>query len=700
MHMLDRAALPHIRRSRFAQAVITALAAAALAACSSDSPAVAEATADSFTVAWNGARQLAVLDNDTVRDGEASISVLSAPANGSVTVSNGVLSYTPKAGFFGNDTLRYQLDVGDASSSAVVNIVVQAQLTLQGGVSDGPIANARVVASVGAESFGVDADAQGRYSLPIKSSNPSDFITLVATGAGVQSKVVLTSLVGEVGGLVAAANTDTLVSDTTPALMVTHLSAAQAGLMAQAGKLPSSNAELMAAGQKLDSSAVLDAGALVKLVVDAGVALPAAASSTRELLNSATLLAEFDAARRVADAAQLAAVRDAMLSDPSLMATPPLPTTAPVSLLFAYGAGGATLRAVSMELRPDGTATVVSDAVRPSRWRREGKVLTVEFDTPQTTSAFSAEVDASGRQWLVDRTSTGLAVSDLGATNGRYTLASISSLGYQIDQGGPQAGVKQASTFNALIRRYEANAAPLKADDFVAGGRWAGLLSEKSPNDAAGGTAAFKQDVLRIGAAGTGTMERRGVDVTWQVVDGALLVRIGDENFRYRRLGEGPLGEERWLLQQVDAASQPLTSSEIMAVRVTEPTVATADLARRWLGNLNAGVSSSRVFYTLKSDGTWAITTRNPGSPEPAGVFNRHWRRLADGRLDMVSSSPNACNPFAGVAGCRVSAQRYWSVLGQQGKTLYVMEAGPSTPNVAINSWRFVALTDAGPAPL
>ena len=78
-----------------------------LAACSGDRDPqpVAQAAADSFTVGWNAERRLAVLDNDTVGDGTAAISVATAPSQGSVVVRDGALVYTPKPGFFGSDSL-------------------------------------------------------------------------------------------------------------------------------------------------------------------------------------------------------------------------------------------------------------------------------------------------------------------------------------------------------------------------------------------------------------------------------------------------------------------------------------------------------------------------------------------------------------------------------------------------------------------
>ena len=57
----------------------------------------------------------------------------------------------------------YKLEVGNASSTALVKLVVEAEITLQGVVSDGPIANAKVQASVGSKSYSVDADAMAAW---------------------------------------------------------------------------------------------------------------------------------------------------------------------------------------------------------------------------------------------------------------------------------------------------------------------------------------------------------------------------------------------------------------------------------------------------------------------------------------------------------------------------------------------------------
>ncbi|RMD97177.1 MAG: tandem-95 repeat protein, partial [Calditrichaeota bacterium] len=75
-----------------------------------------------------------VLANDSDADGSlvpASVTVVSAPANGSTAVdsSTGAITYTPNAGFAGNDTLGYtvQDDAGATSNEAMVVVTISAE---------------------------------------------------------------------------------------------------------------------------------------------------------------------------------------------------------------------------------------------------------------------------------------------------------------------------------------------------------------------------------------------------------------------------------------------------------------------------------------------------------------------------------------------------------------------------------------------
>ena len=677
------------------QALVVAGLLATTACSNNDAPPMATAADDTFTVGWDAASPLAVLGNDTASGGTAVLSVAAAPKNGTLSLNAGVLSYTPNAGYFGPDEFSYRLDVDSATSTATVRLVVEAQFALQGVVTDGPIANAKVQAAVGSQTFSADADAAGRYSVAVKASQPSDFVTLTATGVGSQSAVVLTSHVGEVGGLATQVVGGKLTAERAPALMVTHLSAAQAGLMAQAGSAPRSNAELAAAAQKIDSNAVLYAAALVRLVVDGGVALPEGVASTRELLQSAASLVAFQTARRVADKPQLEAAWTAALTDPALNSPPPVPATgaAPVVLRFGYGAGGTAIVAPRLTLRADGSATVVTDSARPAQWRMDGAALVLTYDNPIIRTGFTNAVSPPFVQYPTEFGTTALRFSDVGASNGRYALASMTTLAYTVIQGGPDAG-RRDSVSSSLLRRYEVAALALRTADFPVGTRIAGLASERSP------VAEFnanRQDVLRITGAGIGTMERTGATAYWRVFEGALLVDVGTLAIRYVPLGTGPLGEERWAMEQLDTALDVTSHREVMAVRANEVSMSAADWVKPWVGNLNAS-AGFQLVAELQANGRWGNNGAERGDPLPVVTnFVRHWRQLPDGRLEMASSTPGNCNPFVGLPNCTITLQRFWTPLARVGRTVWVMEHlifNPGNPASTTNDYRFVAFTD------
>lgn len=696
----------HAVAKAFTSATLTAgllVLAGSLSGCNSsdDPPPVATAVDDTFNVSWSADSRLDVMANDSASGGAASLQVATQPRNGLVSQVDGALVYKANAGYFGPDEFSYQLGVdadgASASATATVRLVVEAQFALQGVVTDGPIALAKVQARVGSQTFDADADASGRYSVAVRTSRPTDFITLTGTGVGAQSAVVLTSHVGEAGGVAAQVRNGTLSAETAPALMVTHLSAAQAGLMAQAGTAPRTNAELAAAAQQLDSTAVLYAAALVRLVVDSGVALPDGVASTRDLLQSATALAAFQTARRVADRAQLEAAYTAMLTDPALASAPAAPAAGaePMLLRYGYGLGGHAQPVPRLTLRADGTATVVSDAARTAQWRREGAALVLTYDTPIVTSGFSNAVVPPFGQYPIDYVITALRFSDLGASNGRHALASMTTVSHSVIQSGPEAG-RRDTTSSALLRRLEGGLPPLRVEDFPVDARIAGLTSERST---AVGFQPARQDVLRITGPGTGVMERTGAAAFWRVVDGALLVDIGTLATRYVPMGTGPLGEARWATEVLDTAGAVTSHREVSVVRGGPVTMVAADWAKAWVGNLNAA-SGSQFRTELVANGRWGNISSNRGEPLPAVTnFARYWRQLPDGRLELVSTASN-CDPFVGVPTCRVSLQRFWTPVARVGRTVWLLErlignaSDPTGPGTDI---RFVAFTDTSP---
>lgn len=199
-------------------------------------------------------------------------------------------------------------------------------------------------------------------------------------------------------------------------------------------------------------------------------------------------------------------------------------------------------------------------------------------------------------------------------------------------------------------------------------------------------------------------MERTGAAAAWRLVEGALRVDIGNFSARYRKLGDGPLGEERWTFEPLDAAGLSTDISEIMSVRASPVTLVAADWAKRWAGNLNAGFGILTI-YDLKSDGSLAAAQLERGETTPATTSNRFWRQLPDARIEVATGNipgTGPCNVFLATAGCTLFRQNFWTALGRNGKTLWVMEQGPyavPTGNGFENSWRLVALTDTSTNP-
>ena len=101
-----------------------------------DAPVAAD---DTVSLQEDTAYNINALGNDSDVDGTlsaSSLELVSTPGNGTASVSNGVITYTPGADFNGSDSLTYRVqdNLGEWSNTATVSITVQA-------VNDEPLAN-------------------------------------------------------------------------------------------------------------------------------------------------------------------------------------------------------------------------------------------------------------------------------------------------------------------------------------------------------------------------------------------------------------------------------------------------------------------------------------------------------------------------------------------------------------------------------
>ncbi|MBB4843484.1 hypothetical protein HNP55_002003 [Paucibacter oligotrophus] len=663
----------------------------------------ASATDDAYTLDWNAAKRLGVQENDKSSGGSASISILEAPKSGTASVDGASVLYTPNNGFFGADSLKYRLTAGGVSSDATVKLSVEASLVIKGVVSDGSSAYARVVATLGSKSISTDADSQGAYSLPLKSADPTEFLSLKATALGVQNQTVLSSLAGELGNLSKRSKAGLLTDSQAPALRLSSLSTAQTALLARRGPLPSTDKMLVEQVQKIGGSELLDGASAIRMVIDKGYSLPSGAQSTLDLLQANSKFMDIIGAQRNINPALFDQMRANLSQDAGLKNPPPVPDSSPRTLVYTQGQGPGAATAFQFTLQADGSVQILGDFAAAGKWKLDGSNLEVTLDSPNVSSALSYDRDAKGQQWQIDTVVTGFRLADWGAATGLTSAAMLARLGYTLEQGGSKAGLRQKLDDSAFIwRRYELGSANhFSAADFEPGTAWVGPYISH-PSDP------YKtpQDIIKFMGSNTATIERSQQAINWLLVDGALELNLPDSNYRYRRLGTGPLGEERWLMEQ-RVAGKSLALKEIMAVKSSLVSISFDQLLRPWVGNLVAPIGDA-IIYELRADGSASISVQSTQDRQSTPNFNRTWRLLAGnkieirrgrkntiGNCDAFAEDPNNPNPA-----CQTVQRRIFQLVGQQAGSYFVLEEGPYSgspvviPAEADRTFRLMAITD------
>ena len=668
--------------TRWIPSAMAAAVLAALSACGgdSDSPAaMATASGDSATVAWNTTTALAVTTNDTIANGAASITVSTPPAHGTAVVSGNSIRYTPATGWFGADTLSYTLTVGDRTSTADVQIAVAAHMTLSGTVRDDAMPGARVVLTIGGVAQpAVTADADGKYSVDISTATPTDFITLKATGAGAQSNVVLSSLVGDAGATAAVAATDGTVSATSlPAANVTNIATAEAVLTAQAlGKTPASSADIAAAQGQFTSAQTLQMATAIKLVADAGVALPSGAADTLALVSSPTAYASFVTTQATTNATVFNATQAAVLADPAIAVAPPAPAAgAPdIDMVLTLGQGAGATGVTRMRLKADGTAVVAGAPARTAKWEINGSEIDVAYDTPITGTTFI--IGSDGNQWQATETDFGFKVRQLGT--GTATQAFVGSTTFtEGPDNGNTTSLPEAWLTETIVTATQA----FHDTDFAVGAEWAGVLTTDFDPNTADYT---NQDVLKIVDATHVLYERTGVTATYAINGGSLVVTLPTgAMFSYTRLFTGPKGEERWLTTRlVDGAATWVYDAGV--VKVTAGlSFTTASATGDYLSYINAGLATGQFYIDLLADGTGS-GSNTPGATElykPLGswaigqdgteTLTRYYCESDSSGVGFCSAGDIAWNVDNGYA---YGQARAWKLLATAGSNIYVME--------------------------
>lgn len=294
-------------------------------------------------------------------------------------------------------------DGGNAVVPPPPPAATKVKLTLTGAVTDEPIANANVTATIGTETFTATADASGSYSLDVEidEADTDEFITLTAKGVGDQGFVEFTSLAGSFAALTAQAGTDkTLSNDENFSTQITNVSTAEAVLLkdANGGEPVTSDATLQSLGSSINAQDVLDLAAAIKLAVDDAENYPLPEGQT-----SILALASDSAARQAfinetfeADPAAFAAAQQAIAQDPDLSQAVNVQDVESFTagLLssdadFSFNYSG---RVMLFDFEEGGTGTVSTDTFDQSMtWAVEGSTIRVAYASPVETVSFDTE---------------------------------------------------------------------------------------------------------------------------------------------------------------------------------------------------------------------------------------------------------------------------------------------------------------------
>lgn len=391
------------------------------------------------------------------------------------------------------------------------------KLKLTGKVTDEPVPNAVVTATVGGETFTTTADATGAYSLDIEidEGDVGEFVVLNARGVADQEFVELTSLAGSFQTLAAqAGDDDTLSSAENFSTQITNVSTAEAVLLREAngGAPVTSDAALASLGATLNGQDVLDLAAAIKLVVDhaADYPMPEGATSTLALVSDAAERKQLVADVSAQDPDAFKATQSAIAADPALSQPVNVQSVTDFTAAMLSTDAGFTFnysnRVSSYHFEEDGTGSASAGTFdQQMTWTVEGSTIRVTYAQPVETVSYDTEScsgdvrqveahyvsDSVTLTLLSDRTVAATETSDV-------TYADCAAL-----------EPREVTTTSARTILRESDFQVIDVDE-LRGGTQTIYVFDSALN-------AVVADIADIGADGTGTTRLTNQSFTWTV---------------------------------------------------------------------------------------------------------------------------------------------------------------------------------------
>lgn len=412
------------------------------------------------------------------------------------------------------------------------------RLTLTGTVTDAPIANAVVTATVGSQTFTANADANGNYSLEIsvaENATNSTFVTLTARGVGSQSYVEFTSLAGTFATLDAQAGSDNILSSSENfATQITNVSTAMAVLLREAndGDPVTSETLLETLMVSLNGPRMLDLAAAIKLLVDEAddYPMPAGQTSLQALLaNTAAREQLVDDVREqnptVFTTTLAAIVNDATLTRPVTTATLPATLTAAVQPTDMDSLYQDADRVVKYQFNGNGTGTASGKNWHTElTWSIAGGQVAIEYTTPVGASTREPRSCPDGgfgygeRNWAVTYRVEGATLSLLNdriltVTEDRFILTRAC---------GPVEVNETAITALTIID--DESTQPFVASELRGSTRTLWIHDEL--NEGISGLNALLPDIAELRADGSGSTRAYGKQFTWELHSGNRVLTV------------------------------------------------------------------------------------------------------------------------------------------------------------------------------
>ncbi|KZN64301.1 hypothetical protein N473_15245 [Pseudoalteromonas luteoviolacea CPMOR-1] len=256
---------------------------------------------------------------------------------------------------------------------------------LRGLVTDKPIPNAIVTATVGKETFSTTANASGEYTLDIAAdeASQSTLVQLHAQGVGAQSRVAFISQLPSVSLIRSKAGEDNVLDASEIfGVNVTNVTTAEYVQLSEHEGAFDSLAQLQNALLLVDTADKIKLATLIKALVDDNIDLmPVKFSSTLALAEDTAGAAQLYSELEVAHPELLKKAEDALLKDTTLLPGLTSELLGDYTLAIPNTMHGLL---VNLSFNDDGTGQIIAEEVSSFDWEKIGQTVTLSFAEPVT----------------------------------------------------------------------------------------------------------------------------------------------------------------------------------------------------------------------------------------------------------------------------------------------------------------------------